>query len=186
MSARLVIQVIGTARAEEGQRDRALGSHVNLLILLLLADGANKGGATWPSIAALSRISRLSPRSVRYAISALENDGHISTEKRPGRNDRYTVHPGRTCRATPATGATAEQPRQEMPLPRQDVPDTAATGADESYQEPETKIGGVRSGSLNGQRPPEAMITPEQMKKLREDPVAYWAEHEASNGGADA
>lgn len=65
-----------------------------LLVLLAIADNANhEGDNAFPSIAELSRKSRLSQRGVRYALRGLEDAGCIVTKPQagPGGCNRYRV-----------------------------------------------------------------------------------------------
>jgi hypothetical protein len=65
-----------------------------LLVLLAIADNANhEGDNAFPSIAELSRKSRLSQRGVRYALRGLEEAGCIVTSAQtgPGGCNRYRV-----------------------------------------------------------------------------------------------
>ena len=65
-----------------------------LLVLLAIADNANHdGGNAFPSIAELSRKSRLSQRGVRYALRGLEESRSIVTTPQagPGGCNRYQV-----------------------------------------------------------------------------------------------
>lgn len=65
-----------------------------LLVLLAIADNANHdGGNAFPSIAELSRKSRLSQRGVQYALRGLEESGNIVTSHQagPGGCNQYRV-----------------------------------------------------------------------------------------------
>lgn len=65
-----------------------------LLVLLAIADNANhEGDNAFPSIAELSRKSRLSERGVRYALRGLEEAGCVVTSPQagPGGCNRYRV-----------------------------------------------------------------------------------------------
>lgn len=72
----------------------------------------------------LAADTRLSERTVRDALTRLEDLGHITIERRPGKRNVYTVHvldPGDTCRGTPARGAG--DPGTSRRTPRRQVPD---------------------------------------------------------------
>jgi len=62
------------------------------LVLLALADFANKGGVAWPSILTLARKTGLSPRQVQRLLRKLEVAGDIKIEDGGGRKrtHRYT------------------------------------------------------------------------------------------------
>lgn len=65
------------------------------LVLLRLADHADTNGECWPSQANIAEACGLTERSVRAAISGLEEDGHISIKQRTGKGNRnsYNIHP---------------------------------------------------------------------------------------------
>lgn len=158
-----MLQALRTARAEQGLSDRALSQSSRLLILLFLADAANKGGVCWPSQPAIARLTRLSVRTISAGLDDLMRDGHISIDTRPGRNDVFTVHPGKHCRGTPATISgvkpKAAPPLQPLQHPLQPLPDTPATVADESSNEPKNKNhAGTRPSDPDGSHVPASEI----------------------------
>ena len=84
MSIKVMEWVWNHSSARDGQ----------LLVLLAIADNANhEGENAFPSIAELSRKSRLSQRGVRYALRGLEEAGCIVTSAQagPGGCNRYRV-----------------------------------------------------------------------------------------------
>lgn len=84
MSIKVMEWVWNNSSARDGQ----------LLVLLAIADNANhEGNNAFPSIAELSRKSRLSQRGVRYALRGLEESGSIvtSVQAGPGGCNRYRV-----------------------------------------------------------------------------------------------
>ena len=84
MSIKVMEWVWNHSSARDGQ----------LLVLLAIADNANhEGNNAFPSIAELSRKSRLSQRGVRYALRGLEEAGCIITSPQsgPGGCNRYRV-----------------------------------------------------------------------------------------------
>lgn len=84
MSIKVMEWVWNHSSARDGQ----------LLVLLAIADNANhEGDNAFPSIAELSRKSRLSQRGVRYALRGLEEAGCILTSSQtgPGGCNRYRV-----------------------------------------------------------------------------------------------
>lgn len=87
---------VAKARAALNERDAKV-----LRELTLLAD---RHGHAWPSQKELAKACRMSERSVRTAVKALEALGWISREAtntgKTGRaNDRYTVHLSPVSRA---------------------------------------------------------------------------------------
>lgn len=84
MSIKVMEWVWNHSSARDGQ----------LLVLLAIADNANhEGDNAFPSIAELSRKSRLSERGVRYALRGLEEAGCVITfaQAGPGGCNRYRV-----------------------------------------------------------------------------------------------
>lgn len=61
------------------------------LVLLCLADHANKDGKSWPSITRIAERCNLSRRCVLSNISALEEDGLIVSKKEKGKGTIYTL-----------------------------------------------------------------------------------------------
>lgn len=165
MGCRLMLDVAKVAKAQQGERG-ALSSHVNLLLLWTLADLANdKDGQCWHGMPSIASASRLSVRTVQYALQALDRDGHITIDKRSGRSSLYSVHPGRRC--TTGTG----QPKQDVHPPRQEMyprlrKETPAGGAPEPLNH--SHLTGARVGVPEGPRAPEdEPATAEMMAELR-------------------
>lgn len=62
-------------------------SRSEMLVLMVLADGANAETAyTYPSLQFIAEGARMSVRSVRYALRALESDGWIISDPRTREN----------------------------------------------------------------------------------------------------
>lgn len=55
-----------------------------LLLLLALADMANKEGYAWPSVGTLGKFIRMSERNTRRALRALEASGELATRPNAG------------------------------------------------------------------------------------------------------
>lgn len=92
------IPAISAAFAES----QAMGG--DFLVLLALADYANEDGLAWPSVPTLAKKARLSERSVRRALRALESLGEIEVKQYAGVNGTHLYHltncPGRSsCQA---------------------------------------------------------------------------------------
>ena len=159
-----MLETAKTAKAQQGEFG-ALSSHVNLLMLWTLADLANdKDGQCWHGMPTIANASRLSIRAVQYALKALESDGHITIDKRPGRSSLYSVHPGKTCTTkTVQPKQDVHQPRQVMHPRRQK--ETPAGGAPEPLNP--SRITGARVGVPEGPRAPEdEPATAEMMAEL--------------------
>lgn len=60
--------------------------------LLALADHADHDGRCWPSLPTLTRRCRLSETTVRAHLIALESDGVIKVERRPGLRTHYQIN----------------------------------------------------------------------------------------------
>lgn len=74
--------------------ERAPYAEGTLLVLLALADWADDGGFSWPSIDGLAHKSRLQRRRVQYIIRKLKSDGFLEIEEGGGRKkrNRYTLN----------------------------------------------------------------------------------------------
>lgn len=133
-------------------------------VLLVLADAANDDGVTWIPIKgradkrSIMKKTSLSERGVQNCLRALETDGHISRDERPGRGVVYTVHPRTRC--TPAQDAPAASGSVENAAPPHEVhprtkctgaPDapTPARGAPKPFNNPSTPL------EPNGSNPPQ-------------------------------
>lgn len=79
------------------------------LVLLALADQANDHGVQcWPSVATIAHRSGQGERTVRRAISLLEEKKHLTRHHREGDSTQYHVHP---CHSgTPAKSAPLPNP----------------------------------------------------------------------------
>lgn len=64
------------------------------LVLLALADRAdNKGRNCWPSVSTLAESTSQTDRTVRRALSSLEQKGHLTRKHREGTSTQYDIHP---------------------------------------------------------------------------------------------
>lgn len=57
--------------------NRSRAKSTNLLVMLTIADCCNDDGFTWYAVASLAKKARVSPRTLRYAIAALERLGEL-------------------------------------------------------------------------------------------------------------
>lgn len=74
------------------------------LVLLSLADQANDDGRQcWPSVETIAERSGQGIRTVRRALSSLEEKGHLTRKHREGTSTQYHVHPCQN--GTPAKSA---------------------------------------------------------------------------------
>ena len=62
-----------------------------LLVLLCLADYADDGGRSWPSVSRIAERARCSERHVSRVLSELEESGWLTRTPRPGHSTTYTV-----------------------------------------------------------------------------------------------
>jgi hypothetical protein len=67
-------------------------------ILVALADRAHDDGVCWPSVDDLIERTCTSRRTVQRSISSLEDKGHVTRSKVPGKKCGYVIHP-RQCDA---------------------------------------------------------------------------------------
>ncbi|QQR69094.1 MAG: helix-turn-helix domain-containing protein [Alphaproteobacteria bacterium] len=74
------------------------------IVLLALADNANDEGVCWPSISNVALKCSVSERTAQYAIRALEQNGYLKTEKKPGSSSVYTITNPKTWRPLDAAG----------------------------------------------------------------------------------
>jgi hypothetical protein len=58
------------------------------LVLLALADHANRDGVAWPSLRRIAARTGLSERTVQYALRDLQEEGHIRRVRKPGARTR--------------------------------------------------------------------------------------------------
>ena len=67
-----------------------------LLVLLALADHADREGAAWPSVGTLATETRMEPRTVQNHLRTLRDAGEIIVAQWGGRGDgdstRYLLH----------------------------------------------------------------------------------------------
>ena len=60
-----------------------------LLVLLVLADYANKEHVAWPSYQTLGKKARMNRRNVIRIVKDLEQSGELKVERRFGHSNRY-------------------------------------------------------------------------------------------------
>lgn len=111
-----------TGWARERLREGAVsGGPTARLVLLLMADYADREHALWPSISTLAEEAG-SERAVQRAIASLETDGLISREARTSANGktastRYTLAVETWIDAQRAEGCQNDTPRGVNPAP---------------------------------------------------------------------
>jgi len=99
--------------------DTPIKSHAAKLVLLALADNANREGFCWPSIATIAKKCSLSERCVSLKIAELESLGLVKTYRKSGTSNRYVVRP------TPERDSTPERrspPNDVPPTPERRSP----------------------------------------------------------------
>ncbi len=113
---------------------REVGSAVEKLVLLKLADNANDEGEAWPLQATIAAQCEVSERTVRTAIASLEYKGMLTVKKwrdgsrkgTAGNRDCYIVHPegkpetasGSNRQGLPVQPETASgSNRKQLPVP---------------------------------------------------------------------
>ncbi len=99
------------------------------IVLLALADQASdEGTQCWPSVIRIARRCSQGERTVRRALTALEDKGHLTRDHREGTSTQYRVHP---CRSgTPARTA---------PLPETTATPAAQAGESSGLTRLETR-----------------------------------------------
>lgn len=110
------------------------------LVLVALANCANKEGKTWISVRSdggkrdLIAMTGLSERAVQGALNRLDEAGHIQRTPVPGRCTIYDIHPRSRCGAsTPAADAGA--PAADAGAPAADAPVTSLNDIHTSLRE---------------------------------------------------
>ena len=79
------------------------------IVLLALADQANdEGRQCWPSVETIMRRSGQGERTVRRALSSLEEKGHLTRNHRINDSTQYHLHPCQN--GTPAKSAPVPKP----------------------------------------------------------------------------
>jgi len=114
---------------------------VDLLVLIYLANHANgeDGSGAWPSQRTLAGETGLAHRTVRYALARLVEAGALEVDPRPGRTHRFRVRLCAVCLPRPSEQqmpTRTNTPRQELPLPRHQMPTTPAPDATEPLSIP--------------------------------------------------
>jgi hypothetical protein len=92
-------------------------------VLLLLANCANGEGFCYPSRGYIARLSMLSEDTVSRAITQLCSDGHLTENKRVGRNSTFVVHPKSPESESPESEPT---PRTMRGVEKPDAQELAA------------------------------------------------------------
>lgn len=92
------------------------------LVLLALADYANKDGSCFPSVPTLARKCGLSPRAVQKNLSKLVSSKHITKIMRSGRSTLYQLNMAKLCTSSdpePPPNNPPETPDKNTPTPAQ-------------------------------------------------------------------
>ncbi|ONI92646.1 hypothetical protein ALI22I_02560 [Saccharothrix sp. ALI-22-I] len=105
--------------------EHAEAAGTDLLLLLAIADSADdQGRNAWPSVADLSRKTRLDERTVQRRLKRLHGQGHVTIEPGGGRRrNRYTI-PMASAPASPQAPPPRDHPtapsdrRTTPPAPR--------------------------------------------------------------------
>jgi len=116
------------------------------LVLVCLADFADDNGRCYPSALLIAGRTGLNERSVRRAISSLENDGHLSRSFCTGKRTDYLIHPCHSV--TPVTVSPLTE--NTRPLTENTRPLTETT---------KTPDRGVNITTINHQEPSLTTIT---------------------------
>lgn len=98
-----------------------------MLVLLAMADWADRDGVCWPSVAQLADKTNKGERTIQGAIKAIVGKGHLTRVEVPGRGCRYVVHPRSGCAPTPRkdrTPAAAAPPQGTAETPAAAAPNT--------------------------------------------------------------
>ena len=101
--------------------------HVELLVLLAIADHVNGGGGTvFPSVPRLSKLTHLTTRTVRRSLKRLEDSGRITVERRDGLPSLYQVSTSAgDAPVSESHPCKIDTPDRESPLTEsQGTPDT--------------------------------------------------------------
>jgi hypothetical protein len=105
------------------------------VVLLLLADNADRNGIAWPSVARMAETAGLSRSTVKYAITALIDAGLIVPEVGrsrggPGNTTRWRLLQPPALRAVASNGdgtePAAPRPVTELPTGRSNRPQQPA------------------------------------------------------------
>ena len=139
-------------------------SSTQKLVLVMLADQANDYGECWPSAIALAEDCCLTDRSVRAALEALERQGLIEGDRRPGRATRWRMKVGSTpepAAGLPEQASATPEARSETPERRsvlKEIPSTPEGGSGEVRNVvPDTLEGGsdrsIKNHKMNHKEP---------------------------------
>jgi DNA-binding transcriptional MocR family regulator len=63
------------------------------LVLVYLADHANRASRAWPHLPTIARQTGLGRSTIIEAVKRLESRGHLTVSRRQGCSNSYTVHP---------------------------------------------------------------------------------------------
>ncbi|MEO5772563.1 MAG: helix-turn-helix domain-containing protein [Sphingomicrobium sp.] len=99
------------------------------LVLLCLADHADKDGRAWPSIRTIGGATGLKERAIQMALKSLAERGLIDRDERAGKGVIYNVHPRTKCAPVEALTPAANAPPHEIPGPPHEVRPTPALDA---------------------------------------------------------
>lgn len=119
-------------------------SGTDLLLMLAIADMANKEGVAWPSVPTLSRFIRMSERSVQRTLASLEASGELEVQRNRGPNGTHLYR---------------VKMNQSLPL---FTPDTLPTGGDVKLSPDKlTGVTGVAGGVTSEAKTGDTAMSPE-------------------------
>lgn len=131
------------------------GSH--LLVLLSIADHAGDDGTAFPSVTRLASRARCDERTVQRALAALESEGWLERQMRPGHSTLYRL-------LTPDTGVTPDKmspPSPVSPHPRHPRHPSGDTGVTHNRKRTTNEPAGA-GGDLTSEPAPEPSGTEQQ------------------------
>ena len=150
-----------------------------LLLMLALADFANDDAISWPSVATLARMVRLSDRQVRSLLRELEASGEIATDVAagPGGSNLYHILlPDATKQGKPTSegkrAAGGGKPTSANPLI---VIVPSSSSRDGENQQQQKDRGKPTTGGGNSTSPPPLELTEKAAEIL-----AAWASYGVS------
>lgn len=112
----------------------AIDESSHMFVLLMLANCANADGFCYPSRGYLAKMTRLCTDTVSDAIKQLCAEGHLTENRRPGRNSTFLVHPKlKTPRTIPGVEPS---PSQNAPAAMNAVPSSVAPRAADRSSSP--------------------------------------------------
>ena len=143
-------------------------SHVNLLILLTLADHANDDGVCWPSVKRITARVHCSEKAFYLAMEKLQADGWIKKEHQNGKEVIYTVLSPtvaitglKPLQPTPGTGYSPSNRNHKEPpakdkkprSPEQEINDMIFDGITFATKSPEGSFNGVLTANIRKLNP---------------------------------